>query len=128
MDPFDEVYTSALRAWAAQHLNVAGDADVGVKISLRAHHRFFVTPGVDAKVKLAHAEACLARHLLGDWGLLDEEDQAVTDHRARNDGQVLSSWPINAEDSNAVGYVDRCFYIITAPDRASTTIVLAEEY
>jgi len=65
---------------------------------------------------LIHA---LGRHSRGDWGEVDDEDQASNDRALKCDARLLSV------------YVASCgnrFWIITEGDRSATTILLPGEY
>ena len=62
----------------------------------------------------------LARHATGDWGELDDEDQATNDWAVVFGGErLLSEYRL----------VDRTrIWVITEADRSTTTVLLPEEY
>lgn len=68
----------------------------------------------------------LARHCVGDWGDVDQEDSDTNDQAAMCMGQVLSVYIIPHELTKATGH-DR-FWIITEADRSVTTILWPCEY
>jgi len=61
----------------------------------------------------------LARHQLGDFGDLDQEDIAANHDAIRNDLRILSKYTLN--DGTAI-------YIITEADRSATTVLLCSDY
>ena len=79
--------------------------------------RIFATPGAIAlNVDLARY---LRRHHCGDWGdELCAEDKQANEHSLKDGTRLLSRF------STPGGSI----YIITEADRASTTILLPEEY
>lgn len=61
----------------------------------------------------------LGRHLIGDWGTLDNHDWNANERAFRNGGRLFSAY-----DSD--GGIR--FWIITEADRSVTTILLPEDY
>ncbi|NEX22774.1 hypothetical protein G3480_21120 [Thiorhodococcus mannitoliphagus] len=61
----------------------------------------------------------LARHELGDWGDLDEEDRRANDLALEEGSRLLSAYEI--QDGFKV-------LVITEADRSVTTILLPSEY
>ena len=61
----------------------------------------------------------LCRHAAGDWGQLDAHDVAENLYGLKHGFRVLSSYRTNAGDT---------LWLITEADRASTTILLPQEY
>lgn len=61
----------------------------------------------------------LARHVQGDWGDVDGEDQKANDDALVDGSRVLSSYRLR----NGVK-----IWIITEADRSSTCCLLPEEY
>ena len=61
----------------------------------------------------------LARHVSGDWGLVDEEDRLLNDEALRDGSRLLSAY----ETERGVR-----LWIITEADRSATTILLPDEY
>ncbi|MGF6245538.1 hypothetical protein P3T42_007316 [Paraburkholderia sp. GAS38] len=81
-----------------------------------------ITPGAQAMLDAAGIEGVLllARHIHGDWGDLSAEDLASNELALLTGKRVLSSY--NLPDGR------RKVWIITEADRATTTILLPEEY
>jgi len=81
-----------------------------------------ITPGAQAMLDAAGIEGVLllARHIHGDWGDLSAEDLASNELALLTRKRVLSSY--NLPDGR------RKVWIITEADRATTTILLPEEY
>ncbi len=65
------------------------------------------------------APALLRRHHGGDWGDLDAHDRRANDAALKNGTRLLSSYPVGER---------RRVWILTEADRATTTILLPEEY
>jgi len=61
----------------------------------------------------------LARHVVGDWGDVDEDDRAENELSVREGFRVLSAYHLR--DGTRI-------WIITEADRSSTTILLPSEY
>ncbi len=61
----------------------------------------------------------LRRHLCGDWGDLDEHDQAQNELSVTTDLRILSAYSLS--DGTRL-------WIITEADRSATTLLLPEEY
>ena len=80
--------------------------------------RILATPGaIDTFGKLRLAEF-LGRHLSGDWGDLDAEDEAANERALKEGGRLLSAY--ETEEGKA--------WIITEADRSATTVLLPSEY
>ena len=62
---------------------------------------------------------CLRRHAAGDWGDLDEHDEAENELSLQQGFRLLSVY----RDRN-----DTKFWIITEADRSSTCVLLPEDY
>ena len=80
---------------------------------------FFVTRKAAGRLNKKDAMDCLERHMIGDYGDVDDVDWKTNDLAWKYGFPVVSS------------YVDRrknCFLIITEADRSATTILLPEEY
>jgi hypothetical protein len=79
------------------------------------------TPGaIAAMAKAAQDPAdLLARHRSGDWGDLDAEDKAANDAAIAQGGRILSAYHLPNGTK---------LWIITEADRASTCILVPEEY
>jgi hypothetical protein len=81
----------------------------------------FATPGaLDAFIQARTGPSSyLERHLAGDWGALDPEDWAANERALVQGTRLLSAYFLPDETR---------LWIITEADRASTTILLPEEY
>ena len=80
---------------------------------------FFVTRRAAKRLNKKDAMDCLERHMIGDYGDVDDFDWKTNDMAWQYGFPVISS------------YVDRKknrFLIITEADRSATTILLPEEY
>ena len=80
---------------------------------------FFVTRKAARRLNKKDAMDCLERHMIGDYGDVDDFDWKTNDMAWHYGFPVISS------------YVDRKknrFLIITEADRSATTILLPEEY
>ena len=83
--------------------------------------RVLATPGaLDAMTRANQTpDEFLRRHIAGDWGELDAHDLAENLYSLRHGFRILSSYRTTA------GTV---VWVITEADRASTTILLPQEY
>jgi hypothetical protein len=83
--------------------------------------RTLITPG--ALEVIAEAEqipaAFLARHLVGDWGEVCEEDAQENELSLREGFRILSAYRTKTGTR---------IWVITEADRSATTILLPEEY
>ncbi|CAJ3454850.1 plasmid related protein [Burkholderia pseudomallei] len=81
-----------------------------------------ITPAAQAALDAADTEGVLllARHIHGDWGNLSVADQAANELALLTGNRLLSSY--NLPDGQ--GRV----WIITEANRATTTILLPDEY
>ncbi len=75
----------------------------------------------NALATLSHDDIlpALGRHVLGDWGELDEEDKRANDRALLSGSRLLSAYR-SAQDVK--------FWIITEADRSVTTVLLPEDY
>lgn len=62
--------------------------------------------------------AILKRHVLGDWGDLDEDDKRANQTALLTGERLLSAYHVDGKK----------IYIITEADRSATTVLFAEEY
>ncbi|MDL1888884.1 type I restriction endonuclease subunit M [Nitrospirales bacterium NOB] len=85
------------------------------------------TPGVLDKTHPVWMANCLARHMRGDWGSVDEEDIATNNEAVRLGFRVLSAYPID-ETQPCKGFGDNTLWIITEADHSVTTFLLPNEY
>ena len=83
--------------------------------------RVLATPGaLDAMARASQTpDEFLRRHVAGEWGELDAHDVAENLFSLKHGFRLLSSYRTNA------GTV---VWVITEADRASTTILLPQEY
>ena len=83
--------------------------------------QILATPGaLDALSRASQTpDEFLRRHIAGDWGELDAHDLAENLYSLKHGFRVLSSYRTNAGDT---------LWLITEADRASTTILLPQEY
>ena len=63
--------------------------------------------------------ALLRRHLLGDWGEVDEHDAQENQRSLQNGCRILSAYTLSTGAK---------LWIITEADRSSTTLLLPSEY
>jgi len=61
----------------------------------------------------------LLRHISGDWGELDAHDSAENMYSLKHGFRVMSSYRTKSGDT---------LWLMTEADRASTTLLLPEEY
>ena len=75
----------------------------------------------NAKSQMSHEDILIAlkRHMLGDWGELDNEDKAANEAALKEGGRLVSRY------TSASGVP---FYVITEADRSLTTFLLPEDY
>ena len=85
------------------------------------------TPGAVEACSQQHLQACLARHVRGDWGHICKEDWATNFDALMNGDRLLSAYPIDPAKP-CKGYGENCLWIITEADRSVTTFLLPEEY
>lgn len=79
-----------------------------------------ITLGALQRLNAEDVQACLNRHVTGDWGEeMCAEDRAENDRSLREGGRLFSMY----RDRNRVK-----FYIITEHDRSVTTTLLPEDY
>jgi hypothetical protein len=83
--------------------------------------RIVATPGAWQAIEEAGQTPAefLDRHVVGDWGGLDEEDKRENEFSVRNGFRILSAYITSAGDKT---------WVITEADRSATTLLLPEEY
>ena len=83
--------------------------------------RVVATPGALAALEESGQKAWefLARHLAGDWGVVDAEDKQANDDAVKNGERLLSAYKTKAGEK---------IWIITEADRSSTVVLLPDEY
>ena len=81
--------------------------------------QIIATSGVLAlEPKAQDFRALLARHIVGDWGNLSEEDKQLNESALKDGSRLLSSYEMKGAK----------VYVITEADRSVTTFLLPEEY
>ena len=88
-----------------------------------------MTPGIKSIMDRGTAEAeiirdCLARHMRGDWGDLEEDDRRMNDESLVNERSGRLTDSLFSSYKTEFGDI----YIITEIDRSATTVLLPEEY
>lgn len=81
--------------------------------------RLVSTPAALDVITPAEMEFALNRHIVGDWGEVDEEDRQANDESLLTGLRLLSVY-------NTVS--GKPFWIITEADRSATTILLPSDY
>lgn len=67
-----------------------------------------------------HPMFLIARHIIGDWGNLPDEDQQANIHAVEHgEGRIFSSYDLPNNSK---------IWVITEADRSKTTILLPSEY
>jgi hypothetical protein len=77
------------------------------------------TAGVLNQIPTEERLDAVARHARGDWGEADGVDWSENDSAVRSGGRVFSEFCSKAGVA---------FFVVTGPDRTTTTVLLAEEY
>jgi hypothetical protein len=79
------------------------------------------TPGALESLKAANQDPLelLARHVVGDWGDLCEEDRQENDLSVERGFRILSAYTLTTGVK---------VWVITEADRSATTILLPDEY
>jgi hypothetical protein len=85
------------------------------KFSLGA---IFTTAGAAKILTTGQVNELLGRHASGDWGEVPSEDAQENELSLKNGWRIMSVYPVGA------GKV----WVITEADRATTTVLLPEEY
>ena len=83
--------------------------------------RIVATPGALRALQEAEQEpaAFLDRHIVGDWGDLDDEDKAENNFSIQEGFRILSAYETAAGEK---------IWLITEADRSVTTLLLPSEY
>ena len=77
-----------------------------------------ITPNALEKLKSDDILNALNRHVVGDWGELDDEDRQTNDEALQSGHRLLSAYRSGVTK----------FWIITEADRSSTCVLLPEDY
>jgi hypothetical protein len=75
--------------------------------------------GADGLPARSLATELLARHVAGDWGELDAEDQRANEDALVTSARILSAYVLPSGVK---------VWILTEADRSATTVLLPEEY
>ncbi len=81
--------------------------------------QLYFTREAQAQVEQEDMIAALNRHSKGDWGTLCDEDKEANEQALKYGGRLFSVY----EDNKGIK-----FWIITEADRASTTVLLPDDY
>ena len=81
--------------------------------------RLLITPNAQQSLHPMDVYQSLNRHALGDWGDCDEEDWERNEESLEHELRIFSVY----HDRNGVK-----FWVITEANRASTTVLLPEDY
>ena len=81
--------------------------------------QLFATPTAIIAVTEKEVQQALQRHVMGDWGELDEEDKKANDQALQTGERLLSAY----RTANGTK-----FWIITEADRSVTTVLLPDDY
>ena len=83
--------------------------------------KIVATPGALSALEASGQDASffLDRHVQGDWGDVDEHDQAANDKALVEGERILSAYKT---------LLGERIWIISEPDRSATTILLPSEY
>lgn len=83
--------------------------------------QLLVTPGALDALTTARQTSVefLNRHIIGDWGDLDEHDRTENEISVREGFRILSAYTLATQVR---------IWIITEADRSATTILLPSEY
>lgn len=79
--------------------------------------RLAITRAAMEAVEITEAVAALARHVVGDWGTVCQENWELNNRALKHGGGLLSTY---CEDQTV-------FWIITEWDRSATTILLPSD-
>jgi len=77
------------------------------------------TRGVMENFRQPFVILCLARHRMGDWGDLDDEDKRMNDLSLTCKGRLLSAY--HAPNGEKL-------YVITEAQHSVTTVLMPDEY
>lgn len=83
--------------------------------------KVYMTPGAIAALERSRQrpEEFLARHVVGDWGNVCEEDKRLNDASVNEGTRILSAYETNTGEK---------IWVITEGDRSASTLLLPEEY
>ena len=90
--------------------------------------RLLATPGAIRTLELyrVSALALLSRHVRGDWGELCAEDHQSNADALEQGLRLMSVYTLSREEGGQT--VHATVWVIAEADRASTTVLLPEEY
>ncbi len=81
--------------------------------------RLVSTPAALDAITPVEMEFALNRHIVGDWGEVDEDDRQANDESLLTGLRLLSVYSTRSSEA---------FWIITEADRSSTYILLPSDY
>lgn len=84
-----------------------------------------ITPGIRGAFSPAQILPLLARHHKGDWGCLNDEDKQANADALKSGARILSAYMIGEQK---VWILTEAETTEGKGDRATTTIMLPEEY
>ena len=93
--------------------------DVRVEEPLFPLGQLVITRNAADRLSEVDVRSAIRRHIVGDWGELDEEDRQENDRSVIEGYRILSAYV--AQDQTK-------FWIITEADRSATTVLLPEDY
>ncbi len=82
------------------------------------------TPSALAACSRDYMAQCLARHVRGDWGVIDAEDRKENFDAMFSGESILSAYPIDPAKP-CEGFGANTLWIITEGDRSATTLPAA---
>jgi hypothetical protein len=85
------------------------------------------TPGALEVCSAERMLVCLERHMVGDWGCVDDEDKTTNNEAVKSGYRVVSAYPIDPAKPSQ-GFGENTLWIITEADRSVTTFLLPDEY
>ena len=101
---------------------------IAVKKPLFRMGQVVATPGaIEALERTGESPwSFLSRHVAGDWGVVDEEDQEANNEALKHGSRLLSAYLLNDQEKTKL-------WIITEAEgdncqRAATTLLLPSEY
>ena len=87
--------------------------------------KLFATSGVDDACSWERIAQCVRQHASCEWGHVTSEEDAANELALRTGGRIRSCYPI---DPRRPATGNNRLWIITEPDRSSTTCQLPTEH
>ena len=101
---------------------------IAVKANLFEPGEVVATPGAIEALKRSGQGiwSFLARHLAGDWGVIDLEDKASNEEALRDGSRLMSAYLLDDDEKTKI-------WVITEAEddqgnREATTVLLPDEY